>query len=122
MRFLVDECLYVQLAEALQAFGHEALLVRGNYAAMSDSELLDMSFNSQSILVSEDRDFGDLVFRDGHRAFGVVLAKVSEFDASLAETSHHIAQRLNELEVRLVGQFTVLEPGRTRQRALPIVP
>jgi len=74
------------------------------------------------ILVSEDRDFGDLTIRQQKPAIGVVLAKVGEFDGTLDYVGAHVAKVIDRLGQGLVGAFTVIEPGRVRQRALPNVP
>ncbi len=85
-------------------------------------QLLSLSLSDNRILVSEDRDYGELIFRDAQRAVGVVLAKVAEFDGSPDRVAAKIVATLLQLSNGLVGQFTVIEPGKIRQRPLPEPP
>lgn len=87
-----------------------------------DVQLLSLSLSDNRILVSEDRDYGELIFRDAQRAVGVVLAKVAEFDGSPDRVAAKIVATLLQLSNGLVGQFTVIEPGKIRQRPLPEPP
>ena len=75
--------------------------------------------NSQSrIIVTEDKDYGDLTVRDGRPALGIVLANAESFPGGLAEAIDALVTQIDGLGERLVGALTVIEPGRIRQRML----
>lgn len=71
------------------------------------------------LIVTEDADFGDLIFRDGLEAYGVVRVRLSAFQGEKTNTASGVAGRMVRLGDGLIGQFTTIEPNRTRQRALP---
>lgn len=122
MRFIVDACAYVQVVDSLRDDGHEVTHVRYLFSDSSDEDLLRMANTALSILVSEDRDFGDLIVRDGCPANGVVIVKVAEFRGSPASLGSHIADVVRQLGQDCIGQFIVVEPGRERRRSLPGAP
>jgi len=119
MRFLVDECLFVQIVDRLRAGGHDVIWARDTNSGAKDVQLLSLAFADKRILVSEDRDYGELIFRDGRCAFGVVIAKVAEFDGSPDRIAEQVVATMLQLAGGLVGQCTVIEPGRVRRRPVP---
>jgi predicted nuclease of predicted toxin-antitoxin system len=122
MRFLVDECLFVQIVNELRRAGHDVHWVTDDMKQADDETVLAIANSEQRILMSEDRDFGELVFRDRAHAVGIVSVRVSEFDLSPDDMGTFVAAKVQELGQTLLGQFTVVEPGRVRPRPLPSAP
>ena len=52
---------------------------------MPDDEVLSGSVSRDRVLITSDKDFGDLVFRDGKTAVGVVLIRFDIVTAVLAD-------------------------------------
>ena len=63
MRFLLDACAASRrLRDALSALGHDVRSARGELARASDEALLALAYEEGRVLVTEDKDFGELVF------------------------------------------------------------
>ena len=63
MKFLLDACAASRtLQEALTTLGHDVRSARGEYARASDEALLALAYEERRVLVTEDKDFGELVF------------------------------------------------------------
>lgn len=63
MRFLLDVCVDSRtLHEALIGLGHDVLSAREGYSRATDETLLALAFEEHWVLVTEDKDFGELVF------------------------------------------------------------
>ena len=63
MKFLLDACAAARtLEEALAALGHDVRSARGEYARASDEALLSLAYQEGRVLVTEDKDFGELVY------------------------------------------------------------
>ena len=63
MKFLLDVCVASSiLQKTLIDLGHDVLSARDGYATASDRTLLDLASREQRVLVTEDKDFGELVF------------------------------------------------------------
>jgi predicted nuclease of predicted toxin-antitoxin system len=119
VRFLIDECMSRTLVRLMRLDGHDVLWPVETGPGVRDDDLLALSVAEDRILTSEDWDFGDLVFRHGRRAIGIVLVTLTDA-ADAAVVAQRVIRRLTALgEPELRGRFTVLEAGRTRQRDLP---
>ena len=63
MKFLLDVCVASNvLRTTLSDLGHDVLSARDGYASASDQALLDLAYREDRVLVTEDKDFGELVF------------------------------------------------------------
>ena len=63
MKFLLDACAASRtLHKALIDLGHDVLSARDGYGNASDEALLALAYNEERVLVTEDKDFGELVF------------------------------------------------------------
>jgi predicted nuclease of predicted toxin-antitoxin system len=119
MHLLVDECLTVEFVDEFRQAGHDVIWVREHCPGANDDVLLAFSFSQNRILISEDRDFGELVFRRRLPAIGIVLVKLADFEGSLRQTASYAADKIAQLGSSLIGHLTVIEPERERQRQLP---
>ncbi len=64
MRFLVDECTGPAVARWLRDQSHEVFSVYENARGMSDDEVLAEANSGRWILITNDKDFGEMVFRE----------------------------------------------------------
>ena len=119
MLLLVDECLGFEFVEELRLEGHDVEWVRDLYPGMKDGPLLALSVLQGRLIVSEDRDFGELIFRHNNSAIGIVLVKIADFGGSLQKMARYAAVKITELDANLYGHLTIIEPGRERTRPLP---
>ncbi len=63
MRFLLDACVASRtLHEALVDLGHDVRSAWEGHAHASDETLLALAYEEGRVLVTEDKDFGELVF------------------------------------------------------------
>jgi predicted nuclease of predicted toxin-antitoxin system len=69
--FLFDEGVELRLSIYLKAQGHDAKTIVTDYInSIEDGEVLKIAGSEQCILVTNDKDFGELVFRDHHTQIG----------------------------------------------------
>ena len=66
MRFLVDECTGPKVALWLRDQGHDVFSVYDEARGIDDAAILDKAFSENWILITNDRDFGERVFRERH--------------------------------------------------------
>ncbi len=116
MRFLLDENLWQDAVEALRELGHDVAWVRVDAPALPDDDILTLAGLDGRILVSADKDFGDLVFGRGLRADnGVILLR---FTGSLTAKTALLIQAVGVRD-DWSGLFAVVENDRIRIRPLP---
>jgi predicted nuclease of predicted toxin-antitoxin system len=112
VRFLLDEGLPNRLADFLEGEGHDiATCGRDLPFSLLDSEILASAYNTQRILLANDKDFGDLVFRDRQPHRGVILFRLGRVPSSTRVA--YLEQVLNEFAEQL-DQFIVVSPRGIR--------
>jgi predicted nuclease of predicted toxin-antitoxin system len=63
MKFLLDQCTDARLLPYLKQLGHDATQIHRPYPqSIPDPEILSIVQQEQRILVTDDRDFGELIF------------------------------------------------------------
>jgi predicted nuclease of predicted toxin-antitoxin system len=83
MKFLLDESAEYRLASFLTGQGHDVTAIAHDYpAAIADSEVLGIAASEQRVVVTNDADFGELVFRHGHAHSGVILFRLPAGDTT----------------------------------------
>lgn len=82
---------------------------------MPDDEVLSGTVARDRVLITSDKDFGELVFRDGESAVGIVLIR---FDIVSNALSEETAKRITALEDGGRGLFAVLERTNLRIRKM----
>lgn len=78
MRFLVDECTGSKVAEWLRNAGYETFSVFDEGRGMSDDEILAKAFSENWLLITNDKDFGEMVFRERRNHHGVVFMRLED--------------------------------------------
>jgi predicted nuclease of predicted toxin-antitoxin system len=117
MRLLADENFPGPAVAALRAAGHDVLWARTDLAAQSDPMILNRAVAEDRVVLTFDKDFGDLAFHWGLPAScGVILFRITV-------TSPEVAARraVAELSTRTdwAGKFAVIDDYRVRIRPLP---
>jgi len=74
----VDECTGPLLARWLRQEGHEVFSVYDDARGISDDEVMRKAVDETRIIVTNDKDFGERVFRDSHPHHGVILLRLSD--------------------------------------------
>ncbi len=114
MIFFADESVDRQIVERLRQDGHQVLDVTELDPGISDDKVLSMANESKAILLTSDRDFGDLVFRQGRLAYGIVLIRLAGLSSTKkAELTSSI---LNQHAKEIQQAFSVITPASVRIR------
>ena len=84
MRFLLDESADYPLADFLIALGHDVTAIAHDYPfALKDDEVLAIATAEQRILITNDKDFGELIFRRRLSHAGVILFRLVNEDLDI---------------------------------------
>jgi predicted nuclease of predicted toxin-antitoxin system len=116
MRFLANENFPGPAIAAPRAAGHDVIWVRIAAPGITDREVLAWAAREQRVLLTFDKDFGELAKGSAlPRACGVVLLRLP------MPPPGDVGQRLADLITSRddwAGYFSVIEPGRIRMRSL----
>jgi predicted nuclease of predicted toxin-antitoxin system len=112
MRFLVDESCDFAAARSLRAAGHDVLAVCEITQGSVDHDLVLQAKEEDRILLTEDKDFGWLVFVSHLESPGVVLLRYP--GTARASLANDIVRLVAEQAEKLHDSFVVLQPGQVR--------
>lgn len=117
MRFLLDHDVYAITARYFVTLGHDVRTVAQlGLAEADDEELLSVAKEQDRLLVTRDRDFGNLVFV---RALGRGVIYLRILPSTRASVHEELARVLTiHSEEDLKRAFVVVEPGRHRLRRI----
>ena len=106
MKFIVDECAGPAVAQWRRSQGHDVISVFDDCRGIDDDEIIEKALAQESILVTNDKDFGEKVFREGKIHHGVILMRLSD-ERSLAKIEV-LKQLLSHHALALSGNFIVV--------------
>lgn len=112
MRFLVDECTGPRVARWLREQGHDVFSVYDDERGADDSQVLSRAVSENRILVTNDKDFGSLIFREKRTHHGVVLLRLDD-DRSECKIDS-IKRLLLQFSDRLEDHFIVVTETKIR--------
>jgi predicted nuclease of predicted toxin-antitoxin system len=120
MRILADENVPGDAVTMLRSRGHDVAWVRADSPGAADDTILARAVSEERLLVTFDKDFGDLIFGRGCAAScGVVLFRIA------APSSMAVAAKVADtLDSRddWAGHFSVVDDRRIRTRPFPAPP
>jgi len=118
MKLLLDQDVYAATARFLLDLGHDVVLVASiGLSRAQDQEILRVAQEQKRVLVTRDRDFGNLVFV---RELGAGVIYLRVLPSTLNAVHAELARVLNlHTETQLAQSFVVVEPGGHRIRRLP---
>ena len=112
LRFLADESCDFAVVRALRADGHDVFAVSEVMNRSDDRELIEQAHREQRILLTEDKDFGWLVYVSHADSSGVILIRFpGNARRSLAQAVRQVVEEQSE---RLFRAFVVVQPGHIR--------
>lgn len=119
MKFLLDQDVYAVTARFLADSGHNVLLAAQlGLARAADEEILRTAREQNRILVTRDRDYGNLVFV---RAIGAGVVYLRILPSTVNAVHDQLAQIIQKYsEKELAGAFVVVEPDGHRFRKIPM--
>lgn len=120
MRILADENVPCAAVEMLRSAGHDVAWVSEREPGTADTEVLSRASKEARLLVTFDKDFGDLAFRARMPvSHGIVLFRLASM--SKDTLPQFVADSLAS-QVDWKGRFSVISEHRIRVRAIPDTP
>lgn len=115
MRFLVDECTGPGVARWLRSQSHDVVSIYDEARGLGDDAVLNKAVSEQRILITNDKDFGEMVFRERRTHCGVILlrlpderptSKIESLRALLARYAEHLENAfivVTETQIRVAA-------------------
>ena len=114
MKFLVDVGVGRHVEEWLEKNGHDTKPVRAFNPAASDDEILLMAATESRMVITMDKDFGELIYNSGKTHAGVLILRLE--DAKGKAKAEIVETILRRYEDKILNRFCVYQDGKLRVR------
>jgi predicted nuclease of predicted toxin-antitoxin system len=114
--WLADECVTASLVRELRGAGHDVLYIAEFAASLSDVEVMALASREGRLLLTADKDFGELVFRRGQAVPGLILLRIDPGNGPLVRA--RLLQAVDQFGRGLFGRYIVIDEVRFRSRTL----
>ena len=112
MKFLADECCDAELVLELRNEGHDVIYVMESMSSSPDNEVLQKAYLERRILITEDKDFGELVFRLKMQTRGIILLRFQVTDRNIKWPK--LQKLIRAKSEDLFGKFVVIDKNKAR--------
>jgi predicted nuclease of predicted toxin-antitoxin system len=116
MNILADENIERPIVEHLRTLGHDVLYAAEAFSSTPDPEILLRASSENRVVLTNDLDFGELVFHQKQRAQGIVLLRLHA--SSLKEKVESFCRNWPLVADQAAGHFVVVTNRRIRVRPL----
>ena len=114
MKILADESVDREIVNRLRNDGQDVGYVAEMSPGIMDEEVLLLAGDDDTLLVTADKDFGELIFRQGYVKRGIVLYRLAGHSSS--EKSEIISLAIVERGEELLKAFSVITEKAIRIR------
>jgi predicted nuclease of predicted toxin-antitoxin system len=111
---LADENIFQDIIKALREAGFEVYSIYENQRGTKDVDIVQLSKNPPRIILTEDKDFGDLVFAHQHKDISVILLRYTFSETDTITTI--LMDLLRNKTHDLWGKFTTVTTKKVRIR------
>ncbi|MEM6397733.1 MAG: DUF5615 family PIN-like protein [Bacteroidota bacterium] len=109
---LADESVDFRVVKRLRRNGYNVDAIIEFSAGADDQTVLDIARERQIVLLTEDKDFGELTYRLNKASYGIILLRLSTID--IDDRVDLLIKLLNEKHRDLRSSFVVIKPSKTR--------
>lgn len=115
MKIVADESVDFRIVVALRSEGYDVWAIVEEDPSITDRQVLSIAFDQNALLLTEDKDFGELVIRLRLPHRGILLIRLGGFpiDVRIRLIIRAIRENLKDLP----NNFAVLDGRRLRIRA-----
>lgn len=112
MKFVADEGVDAPIVALLREQGFDVIYIAEVAAGSPDDIILAYANEEERVLITRDKDFGELVFREQKVHTGIILNRL--YELSIEEKAKLVLEVIQEFGDELLGSFTVIQPGKVR--------
>ena len=116
MRIIVDESVDFHFVKLLRSLLFSVVSIAEDFSSMADENIISMSLSPPSLIITEDKDFGDLVFYKQFKVHAVILLRYDKAEKLFIEEklTHLLINHPNHLD----NSFIVITFNKIRIRKL----
>ena len=109
-QIVADESVDFRIVAQLRKVGFLVYSISEDQASIKDEQVLSIAVDQNALLITEDKDFGELVFRFQLKHRGILLVRIEEANQKIEAVASAISTNYAELK----GRFSVLNKSKLR--------
>ncbi len=116
MKFVADEGVDLQIVNLLRSKNHDVIYITEFAAGSLDDVILKLANEQNRILMTRDKDFGELVYKKKMLHSGIILNRLHELESD--KKANIVLEVIENFQEQLIGSFTVIQPNKIRIRRM----
>jgi predicted nuclease of predicted toxin-antitoxin system len=113
-KFLVDVGVGRKVEGFLRKSGYDVKAVRDVNSRARDTDILKLAVSEGRMIITMDKDFGELVYNSGMAHSGVLILRLE--DAKGTDKADVVAKLLSDYSGEIENKFCVFQDGKLRIR------
>jgi len=114
MKFVADEGVDAPIVEMLRNEGYSVYYILEQDAGLDDVDVLKLAKNEKSVLITMDKDFGTLAYRQKQVHAGIILIRLLGIKPIIK--AEIVRDAIQNYSNEIINAFTVIQPGIVRIR------
>lgn len=116
MKFIANENFLKASFLILKDLGYDIQHIGETNPSITDEEVIEIATSENRVIITFDRDYGELIFKNNFKVPGVIYLRVFDFQPDFpAEIIHNL---VSNTAVSLENHFTVVDAKHFRQRRI----
>jgi predicted nuclease of predicted toxin-antitoxin system len=113
-KIVADESVDYRIIKKLTKTGNQVISIHEKYSGITDKEVIKIAIENNAIIITEDKDFGELVFSHKEKSTGVILLRYTAIDYDkISQVALNVIENYN-----LYNKFCVLTINKIRIREI----
>jgi len=112
VKFIIDENIGPKVAKWLRELQYDVISIYEEFRGLDDEQILRKSVKENRILITNDKDFGEMIFREGKLHTGVIFLRLE--DERSVNVIKMLDQILNIYAEKIEGNFVVVTKSSVR--------
>ncbi|MDQ6843785.1 MAG: DUF5615 family PIN-like protein [Bacteroidota bacterium] len=109
-QIVADESVDFRIVIRLRDIGITVYSIAEETPSVTDSHVLSIAFGNKALLITEDKDFGELVFRLQLPHYGILLIRIEDADYKIISVTAAIKEHFDDM----IKKFSVLNKSKLR--------
>ena len=116
LKFLIDESVGTKPSEFLNRAGYDSISISEKFSGAEDKFVLSKARKEKRIIITNDKDFGELIFYQKLNTYGIILLRLS--NESAENKIEVIENFLSKYSSKIWGNFIVITDDKIRIRKI----
>jgi len=112
MRFLIDESVEYRIVAFLRNLGYNTLSVAESFPSLDDKTILSIAYKENRIVITNDKDFGELIYKLQLPHKGIILFRL--FEENYQSKEDKLQLILKKFKSKLQNTFTTISKNKIR--------